>query len=196
MSRAEVLSEIEKDEAFFEESNGGVTFSGGEPLWQIDFLDSLLEECRKKGVHTAVDTCGCASRKDFDRIIRKVDVFLYDIKVMNETVHKKYTGVSNKLILENFTRLADNRCSILARFPVIPGINDDETNVYETGEFLQKNGIENINLLPYHRAGTAKYRSLGRTYKLDKIRPPSEEELRRIKRKLGTFGLKVKIGGG
>jgi pyruvate formate lyase activating enzyme len=196
MDLAEVLNEIEKDKAFFEESNGGVTFSGGEPLLQIDFLDSLLKECKKKGIHTAVDTCGHAPRKDFDRIMRKVDVFLYDIKVMNDMVHKKYTGVPNKLILGNFTRLADHGCNILARFPVIPGINDDETNVNETGEFLRKNGIEIIHLLPYHKAGTSKYRSLGREYRLDNIRSPSEDELRRIERKLGTFGLKVRIGGG
>jgi len=196
MSLDEVLNEIEKDNAFFDESRGGVTFSGGEPLLQVDFLDCLLKECRKKGISTAVDTCGYASREDFGRIMRKVDVFLFDIKVMNEKVHKKYTGVSNKPILENLTWLAEHGCSISGRLPIIPRINDDETNVNETGEFLQKNGIENIHLLPYHRAGTSKYSSLGRKYKLNSIRSPSQDELRRIKRKLDTFGLKVKIGGG
>jgi pyruvate formate lyase activating enzyme len=196
MSLADVLNEVGRDRAFFEESNGGVTFSGGEPLSQIDFLDHLLEECKKEGVHTAVDTCGYASRKDFDRIMRKVDVFLYDIKVMSENVHKEYTGVSNRLILKNLTWLADHDCVILARLPVIPSINDDETNVNETGKFLQDNRIENIHILPYHRAGTAKYKGLGRKYELNNIRPPSEDELRRIGRKLEAFGLKVKIGGG
>jgi pyruvate formate lyase activating enzyme len=143
-----------------------------------------------------VDTCGYAPKKDVARIMSKVDFFLFDIKVMDERVHKKFTGVSNKLILENFTQLADDGCNILVRFPVIPSINDDERNVNKTGEFLRKNGIENIHLLPYHRAGIAKYRSLGRRYKLNSVRSPSEEELRRIKRKLDTFGLKVKIGGG
>jgi pyruvate formate lyase activating enzyme len=195
-SLAEVTKEIEKDKAFYDESDGGVTFSGGEPLMQVDFLESLLEECRKRGIHTAVDTCGYAPKKDFAKIMSKVDVFLFDIKVMDERVHKKFTGVSNKLILENFTQLADDGCNILVRFPVIPSINDDGRNVNETGEFLRKNGIENIHLLPYHRAGIAKYRSLGRRYKLNSVRSPSEEELRRIKRKLDTFGLKVKIGGG
>ena len=195
-SLAEVTKEIEKDKAFYDESDGGVTFSGGEPLMQADFLESLLEECRKRGIHTAVDTCGYAPKKDFAKIMSKVDVFLFDIKVMDERVHKKFTGVSNKLILENFTQLADDGCNILVRFPVIPSINDDERNVNKTGEFLRKNGIENIHLLPYHRAGIAKYRSLGRRYKLNSVRSPSEEELRRIKRKLDTFGLKVKVGGG
>lgn len=195
-SLAEVTKEIEKDKAFYDESDGGVTFSGGEPLMQLDFLEGLLEECRKKGIRTAVDTCGYAPKKDFARIMSKVDFFLFDIKVMDERVHKKFTGVSNKLILENFIRLADDGCNILVRFPVIPSINDDGRNVNKTGEFLRKNGIENIHLLPYHSAGTAKYRSLGRRYKLNSVRSPSEDELRRIKRKLETYGLKVKIGGG
>ena len=195
-SEVEVMKEIENDKAFYEESNGGVTFSGGEPLMQVDFLDCLLAECRKENIHTAVDTCGYSSRKDFAKIMSKVDVFLYDIKLMDDRTHKKYTGVSNKLILENLTELADKGKSILARFPVIPGINDDETNVSKTGEFLCKNGIENIHVLPYHRAGAEKYRSLGRRYKLNRVKSPSDEELRLIKRKLQAFGLKVRIGGG
>jgi len=196
MSAEGVIREIEKDRAFYDESDGGVTFSGGEPLMQVDFLESLLEECRKRNILTAVDTCGYAPKKDFARIASKVDFFLFDIKVMDEKVHKKFTGVSNKLILENFTQLANDGSNILVRFPVIPSINDDRKNVEKTGEFLRKNGIENIHLLPYHRAGIAKYRSLGRRYKLNSVRPPSEDELRRIKRRFDTFGLKVKIGGG
>jgi pyruvate formate lyase activating enzyme len=195
-SVAEVTKEIEKDKAFYDESGGGVTFSGGEPLMQMDFLEGLLEEFGKKGIHAAVDTCGYAPKRDFARIMGKVDFFLFDIKVMDEKVHKKFTGVSNKLILENFTQLADDGCNILVRFPVIPGINDDVRNVNRTGEFLRKNGVENIHLLPYHRAGIAKYGSLGRRYKLNSVRSPSEDELKRVKRKLDTFGLRVKIGGG
>jgi pyruvate formate lyase activating enzyme len=195
-SEVEVMKEVEKDRAFYEESSGGVTFSGGEPLMQVDFLDCLLEKCRKENIHTAVDTCGYSSRSNFAKIMSKVDVFLYDIKVMDDRIHKKYTGVSNKLILENLAELADKGKSILARFPVIPSINDDQTNISKTGEFLCKNGIENIHVLPYHRAGTEKYRSLGRKYKLNRVKSPSDRELRRIKRKLQAFGLKVRIGGG
>jgi pyruvate formate lyase activating enzyme len=195
-NRAELMKEIEKDKAFYDESDGGVTFSGGEPLMQLDFLKHLLEECRKRSIHTAVDTCGYAPKEDIAKIMNKADLFLFDIKVMDEKVHKKFTGVSNKLILENFTQLADDGCNILVRFPIIPSINDDRRNVNRTGEFLRENGIENIHLLPYHRAGTAKYKSLGRRYKLNSVRPPSENDLKRVKRKLDTFGLKVKIGGG
>jgi pyruvate formate lyase activating enzyme len=195
-NEVEVMKEIEKDRAFYEESNGGVTFSGGEPLMQVDFLNCLLAECRKENIHTAVDTCGYSSRRNFAKIMNKVDVFLYDIKLMDDRTHKKYTGVSNKLILENLTELADKGKSILARFPLIPGINDDERNVSKTGEFLYKNGIEDIHVLPYHGAGAEKYRNLGRKYKLNRVKSPSDEELRLIKQKLQAFGLKVRIGGG
>jgi pyruvate formate lyase activating enzyme len=196
MTVSEVMKEIEKDMPFYEESKGGVTISGGEPLMQLDFLGELLAGCRKRNIHTAVDSCGYASKEAFDKIVNKVDVFLYDVKMMDDKRHKRYTGVSNKLILENFERLAGNGSGILVRFPVIPSINDDEENVTKTGEFLRRHGIENIHVLPYHRAGIDKYKSLGRAYKLKKIQSPSNEELRLIKERLETFGLKVRIGGG
>jgi pyruvate formate lyase activating enzyme len=195
MTVSEVMSEIEKDMPFYEESNGGVTISGGEPLMQPDFLADLLEECKKKNIHTAVDTCGYSSKEAFDKILDKVDVFLYDVKLMDDKKHKSYTGVSNKVILENFERLAGNRSSILVRFAVIPGVNDDDENVSRTGQFLCKHDIENMHVLPYHRAGIEKYKSLGRVYKLKNTRSPSDEELRLIKKKLEAYGLKARIGG-
>jgi pyruvate formate lyase activating enzyme len=196
MTVSEVMKEIEKDMPFYEESKGGVTISGGEPLMQLDFLGELLAECRRRNIHTAVDSCGYASKEAFDKIVNKVDVFLYDVKMMDDKRHERYTGVSNKLILENFERLAGNGSGILVRFPVIPGINDDEENVTKMGEFLRRRGIENIHVLPYHRAGIDKYKSLGTAYKLKKIQSPSDEELRLIKERLEAFGLKVRIGGG
>lgn len=191
-----VLEEIVKDKVFFEESNGGATFSGGEPLMQIDFLKELLKGCVKEGVHTALETCGYASREDFDKVVEKVDLFLYDLKVMNNRIHKKYMGVSNRLILENFARLADNCCNILVRFPVISGVNDDDENVAEMGDFLRKNGVGDVQVLPYHRAGIEKYRSLGRRYGLNSVESPSDQRLKRIMLSLQGFGLNVKIGGG
>ncbi len=191
-----VLEEIVKDKVFFEESNGGVTFSGGEPLMQVDFLKELLKGCEKEGIHTALETCGYASREDFDKVVEKVDLFLYDLKVMNDWVHKRYTGVSNRLILGNFARLANSGRSILVRFPVISGVNDDNENVAEMGDFLRRNGVGDIQVLPYHRAGIEKYRSLGRRYGLNKVESPSDERLKRIMLSLEDFGLNVKIGGG
>jgi len=172
-----------------------VTFSGGEPLLQLDFLAEVLEECKKKGIHSAVDTCGSASKKAFDKIKDKVDVFLYDIKLIDDKEHKKYTGVSNKPILSNFKRLAKKGSNILVRFPVIPGINDDDRNVTETGRFMHNQGVGNIHILPYHKAGTEKYKSLGRTYRLKNLESPSDKKTTSIKKKLQASGLNVQIGG-
>lgn len=195
MTAMEVIKEIEKDIPFYEESKGGVTFSGGEPMLQLDFLVEVLQKCRKKGIHTAIDTCGFAPREAFDRITDKVDVFLYDIKLMDDEKHKKHTRVSNRQILDNLARLATRGSNTLVRLPIIPGINDDDKNVAETGRFMQKQGIENIHILPYHRAGTEKYRNLGRTYTLQRIKSPSYRRMASIKKKLQAFGLKARIGG-
>ncbi len=196
VSLEEVLREIDKDSIFYDESQGGVTASGGEPLLQLDFLNALLKECKDRDIRTAVDTCGYASHDAIDKISDKVDLFLYDIKTMDEKKHMKYTGVSNKPILENLKRLAENGSNIQIRFPIIPGINDDKENVTETAEFVASCRIKNISLLPYHRAGIEKYKSLSRTYKLKKIQTPSDQDLSLIEEELEAFGLKVKIGGG
>jgi pyruvate formate lyase activating enzyme len=193
---ADLMKEVERDMPFYAESKGGITVSGGEPLLQIDFLDAILKECKERGIHTAVDTCGYAPYKAFERISDKTDLFLYDTKTMNSKVHKKYTGVSNRPILENLKRLAESGRSIQARFPVIPGINDDQDNIARTAEFLLSCDVRHVSLLPYHRAGIEKYKSLNRAYKPSEIQSPSSEELNLIKEKLETFGLKVRIGGG
>jgi pyruvate formate lyase activating enzyme len=192
----EILKEIEKDVIFYDESGGGVTFSGGEPLMQPDFLEALLEGCKERNIRTALDTCGYASLETVDRIKDNVDLFLYDIKSMDERTHKKYTGVSNKLIIQNFKKLAENGSNILVRFPVIPGINDNAENITQTGEFALSLGVKQVFLLPYHRAGIEKYRSLDKSYRLENLQSPSDEKMQMIKEKLITLGLDVKIGGG
>jgi len=190
-----VMKEIGKDAAFYDESRGGITLSGGEPLLQIDFLTAILDECKKKHVLTAVDTSGYASRRSFGKIVDKVDLFLYDIKMMDERKHRKYTGVSNKLILENFRRLAENGSDIFVRFPIVSGINDDEANVTKTAEFILSCGVKRVWLLPYHRAGIEKYRSLSRDYRLRTVRSPTDRKLSSIKERLEALGLSVRIGG-
>jgi pyruvate formate lyase activating enzyme len=192
----DMMKEIVKDTSFFSESNGGITVSGGEPLQQVDFLQSILKECKDRSIHTAVDTCGYAPAKFFERISDKTDLFLYDIKIMNEKRHKKYTGVSNSLILENLKRLAKRGNNILARFPLIPEINDDEENIRRTAEFLLSCGVKHLSLLPYHRAGIEKYKGLNRGYRLKNIQSPSDENLNAAKRELESLGLTVTIGGG
>lgn len=192
----EMLKEIEKDRIFYDESGGGVTLSGGEPLMQPDFLDALLEGCKKRSIHTALDTCGYASSETVDKIRDKVDLFLYDIKTMDDRVHRRYTGVSNKPIIRNLERLAENGSRILVRLPIIPGINDDEENVTKTADFALSHEVKQICLLPYHRAGIEKYRSLDKTYRLKYVQSPSDKKLQLIKEKLITLGLDVRIGGG
>jgi pyruvate formate lyase activating enzyme len=192
----EVTKEIDKDAVFYDESKGGITASGGEPLMQVDFLNALLEKCKERYIHTAVDTCGYAPKEAFEKVKDKVDLFLYDIKLMDNKKHMRYTGVSNKLILENFQKLAENGNELLVRFPIIPGINDDEDNVTKTAGFALSHGIENISILPYHRAGTEKYKSLGKAYRMKKTLSPSDEKMKAIKEKLEVLGLRARIGGG
>lgn len=196
MSVEEVMKEVDKDAVFYDESKGGITFSGGEPLLQFDFLNTLLDECAERGIHAAVDTCGYAPPETVEKISHKVDLFLFDIKLMDDKEHEKYTGVSNKTILRNFEKLAESGNDLLVRFPIVPGVNDSEGNVTKTAEFMLSQGIERICLLPYHRSGIEKYRSLGRVYKLRRTEPPSDQELMKIKKRLEALGLDVKIGGG
>jgi pyruvate formate lyase activating enzyme len=192
----ETISEIEKDKPFYEESKGGVTFSGGEPLLQLSFLSALLHECNKREIHTTLDTSGYASPKAIGEIREKVDLFLYDIKLISPAKHRKYTGVSNKLILQNLKNLAKNKNNILISLPIIPSINADLENILRTGEFISSlKGVEKVSLLPYHKTGVDKYRNLGIPYNLNRVLPPSYQKIKIIKESLEKFGLSVRIGG-
>jgi len=192
----EIVREAEKDTVFYEESGGGVTLSGGEPLLQPDFLKALLDEFRKREIQTALDTNGYTSYEILDGIRGKVDLFLFDIKLMDNTGHRKYTGVSNKLVLRNLKRLAENGCNLVISLPIITNINDSEENITETGEFISSlSHVKHVSLLPYHKAGSDKYKSLGRKYRLEGTQPPSSQKLKMIREKLESFGLAVKTGG-
>ncbi len=196
LSVEETIKEIEKDMVFYEESEGGVTFSGGEPLLQPDFLNMVLNECNERGIHTALDTSGYATHNIIDRISRKVDLFLYDIKMMDDAKHRKYTGVSNKSILQNLKKLAKNGSDLVITLAIIPGINDDEKNIANTAEFLSSlSNVKYVSLLPYHKAGVDKYKSLNRLYKLTQTKPPSRQKMKTIEEKLKDYGLIVKTGG-
>jgi len=196
MSISEVMKEIEKENIFYDESEGGVTFSGGEPLMQPEFLIALLEKCKALTIHTAMDTCGHASSEIITKISNKVDFFLYDIKIMDEEKHKEYTGVTNSLILENLKKLAEAEITLAVRFPIIPGINDDNANIMKMAEFiLSLKTIKDISLLPYHRAGSEKYKRLKKADKMEGTQIPSKDKITEIKKKLECYGFKVKIGG-
>jgi len=192
----EVMDEIEKDKIFFDESGGGITFSGGEPLVHVDFLEALLKRTKKKNIHVTLDTSGYVSFEDLDRVSDKVDLFLYDLKIMDDEKHEKYTGVSNKVILENLRKLAEQGKSIAVRIPLISGINDDNQNIHMFVDFLQSlKNINQINLLSYHRGGSKKYERL-RKEKLPKtFHSPSDERIEEIKKILTDSGFSVKTGG-
>lgn len=191
----ELMKEVIKDEVFYDESGGGVTFSGGEPLIYVEFLKEALQFCKDRGIHTTLDTCGYVKWESFERIVDKVDLFLYDIKMMNDEKHKKYTGVGNKLILENLNRLSERGCNIFVRMPIIAGVNDDDENINESVCYLSKLNIIQVNLLPYHKMGMDKYKRLKMQYKLSGTEKPSDEKMNEIVKKFRKVGIKVKIGG-
>ncbi len=180
----EIIDEIEKEVVFYDESRGGVTFSGGEPLAQPQFLQALLKECRKRDIHTTLDTTGYVSPKTFKSIIDKVDMFLYDLKIMDDKKHIQCTGVSNRPVLENLKILSKKGKKVIIRFPVIPGITDTEENIKAVGTYVSSlKNISEIDLLPYHRIAEGKYRRLKKEnmMKTMTVVPPSDERMEEIK---------------
>ena len=192
---AEVMTDILKDRAFFEESKGGVTFSGGEPLSQPDFLDAMLASCRAEGIHTTVDTAGAAPWSVIERVRRRTDLFLYDLKLMDEARHRTHVGASNRLILDNLGRLAAAGNRIVVRMPIVPGYNDDDDNLDRTGGFVAAlPGVPEVRILPDHATAPEKYRLLGRTYEPAGTVPPSAARMDEIAGRLRRFGLTVSTG--
>ena len=176
----EVFAEIMKDKAFYENSGGGVTFSGGECMLQIEFLLDILKKCKENGLHTAVDTAGHIPFESFEKVLPYTDLFLYDIKCFDSETHKKQVGVGNKLILENLKKLFEVGAKIWIRIPVISDINDSIEEMQAIKEFLDKNGKpEKIELLPYHAMGENKYAAIGK--EAQRFVPPDEEKLKERK---------------
>jgi pyruvate formate lyase activating enzyme len=197
-SVGEILEILKKEMVFFRQSGGGVTFSGGEPLLQPEFLKDALMACKDMGVHTAVDTSGFCPWPDLEKILPYTDLFLFDIKHLSDTRHLEHTGVGNGSILQNFRILIQSGKEIMVRFPVIPGINDDPDHLMRLREFLEgtgKGNITRINLLPFHKAGSSKYRKMGLPYRMEGTEPPSTERVKELKSFFSETGIKVKIGG-
>lgn len=192
----EVMAEIQKDTIFYDDSGGGVTFSGGEPLMQVEFLCALLRECRKKSLHTAIDTSGYAPLEALQEAARLADLFLYDLKLMDPEEHRYYTGVSNELILGNLTYLLENASPLIIRFPVVPGITDGEKNIRGIINFLLPYlKCRRIDLLAYNKLGVEKYRRLGIKNRGEKIKVPGSEHIEGIRRMFLDHGFTVSIGG-
>jgi pyruvate formate lyase activating enzyme len=192
----EVMAELRKDQPFYENSDGGVTLSGGEPLLQHEFALALLEQCQAEGLHTSLDTSGQAPWRVFEKVLPYVDLFLYDLKHIDEGQHKTYTGVSNRQILENLERIGAYRIPIEIRMPIIPGINDAEAHILGAAEFLSDiDGITQVELFPYHCLGEPKYARLGRDYQLRGLESPDKARLEEIAAWMRPFGLTVHVNG-
>jgi pyruvate formate lyase activating enzyme len=196
MQVSEIIDEIKKDIVYYDQSEGGVTFSGGEPFLQIEFLEVLLEACKDYGIHTTVDTSGHTKYENIERTLPLVDLYLYDLKIMDNDKHLQYTGVPNTRILDNLTKLSSSGKEIIPRIPIIPGVNDDLDNIIQSGEFLASlNGIQEINILPYHRTAAHKYSRLGNIYTMSDLLPPSNDYMMEIALEFEKFGFIVRIGG-
>ena len=193
---AEVMAEIEKELPFFADSQGGVTFSGGEPLAQPDFLEELLLACGRRGVHRAVDTSGFAAAEIAVRIARHTDLFLFDLKHMDPAEHRRATGVDNAPILANLRLLAEAGARLQLRLPLIPGFNDGEENVRRTGRLAASlPGVHGIDVLPYNATAKGKYAKLGLPYPGADIPAADPLQTERTAEILRNCGLAVRIGG-
>lgn len=189
-----LVGEVEKDQVFFRRSGGGVTFSGGEPLMQAGFLGEALAECRARRIHTAVETSGFAPASAIE-VAATADLVLYDLKLVDEERHRRYTGVSNRPILENLVRLAGRHRAVRVRVPLVPSVNDDAGHLEALGRFVASVGVSDLDLLPYHTAGVAKYNRLGREYALSDVSPPTPDALNAARSILEGCGLAVHVGG-
>lgn len=191
----EIIKEIVKDRPFYEESNGGVTFSGGEPLIYSDFLSEVLERCKRLGIHTAIETSGYVPWGNIEKVIDNVDLFLYDLKLMDNNKHKIYIGSDNKLILDNLSKICERNSNVIIRMPIIAGINDNEEHVNKVIELISVLNILEVNLLPFHKMGMDKYKRLNKVYKLTGNEVPSQEKMDDLALRFKMAGIKVKIGG-
>ena len=196
MTVDEIMDEVERDVIFYDQSGGGVTFSGGEPLMQPDFLLALLNQCRTLNIHTAVDTSCYVEPAITQSVAEKADLFLCDIKHMDNEKHERFTGVGNKLILDNIRLISKAGKKIVIRIPIIPGFNDETTNIEAAGEFTASlQGIGRIDILPFNRGGIEKSTRLTGEIKSMHIETPDEEQMSLIAQDLKKYVFEVNIGG-
>ena len=193
----ELVKIVEQDRPFYEESGGGVTLSGGEPLARdISGVEALLSECKRRGISTAVDTCGYVPWEHFERVLPFTDLFLYDVKMLDSTGHKQYTGIDNDLILDNLCHLSKCGAMIDIRVPVIGGVNDTNAEMSAIADFLKKNVTpRRIHLLPYHNTGSAKFQKLDRVYPGSAFYVPDAEYMETTRQQFVKHGFTSVIGG-
>lgn len=196
MTVVEVMEEVLKDRIFYEDSQGGVTISGGEPLMQPQFLKSLLTALHEAGVHTALDTTGFGCTDHLLAAAKLADLVLYDLKAFDEQRHRELTGVSNHNVLANLSALSETHRNVWIRLPFVPGFNDDLVELRKIAEFVSKlRCVTLVNLLPFHRSGLHKYERLGQLHGLHGVEVPNEQMLERAADVFREFKMSVKIGG-
>lgn len=192
----DILFKLNKDRIHYRRSNGGITFSGGEALYQSDFLLELLKGCKVNGWHTTIETAGHYPTETIEKIIPWTDLFLYDIKMINEDKHKAVIGTSNQKILKNAKVVAASSTDLIVRTPIIPGFNDDKESIIEIAKFASKlKGVKKIDILPYHRLGEDKYHGLGQKYQMKDVESPSNEKMEEIKELIMSQDIGCTIGG-
>ncbi|MDX2416170.1 MAG: glycyl-radical enzyme activating protein [Xanthomonadales bacterium] len=194
---AEVLKVIENERPFFDQSDGGVTFSGGEPLLYPEFLTEILDACGRLQIHRTIDTSGLTSKRTLLDIAKRTDLFLYDLKLMDSEKHKQWTGVGNRRILQNLETLSKTGADIQIRIPLIKGVNSDEQNIEATAVFVAalSGPRKAIKLLPYHNLAGGKSTKLGQDYDPGTMAEPDEKELARVITQFAAHGLTASVGG-
>lgn len=192
----EVFKIVDQDKVFYEQSGGGVTFSGGEPMLHTEFIQKVASMCKEAGYSVAIETCGNFCLQPVLKIMDVVDYLLFDIKIIDEEKHIKYCGKSNKKIHRNFEALMD-KAEIIPRVPIIPSVNDSPVDIALLCKFFSqyKGELKKIHILPYHNLGLGKYDALCQHYLLNDIKPPADEDMEKIKRDLENCGFEVEIGG-
>lgn len=192
-----IINEIEKERLIIDQSGGGVTFSGGEPMQHYPFLLKILDECGARGFHRAVDTTGLTETAKLLEVAKRTDLFLYDLKHMDSEIHKKYTGVGNELILSNLKTLAETGAEINIRIPFIGGVNTGKDNIEKSASFISglAGDKKSVNILPYHNIAVHKYKKLGKAYEENRLKEPTAEEISTAVGIFETYGIEVTIGG-
>ena len=193
----ELLKVIESERPFFDQSGGGVTFSGGEPLLYPEFLTEILDACGRLNIHRTVDTSGLTSTRHILEVAKHTDLFLYDLKLMDSKKHKEWTGAGNKRILQNLAALAESGAAIQIRIPLIKGVNADDENIEATAAFVAAlpGPGKKISLLPYHNVAAGKFAKLGQDYEPGPMASPGDEDLERVIARFASHGLTATIGG-
>ncbi|HCT29235.1 MAG TPA: glycyl-radical enzyme activating protein [Bacteroidales bacterium] len=197
MTIPEIMDIIEKERIFFDQSGGGVTFSGGEPLIHSKMLIELLDECKRRKIHTAVDTAGNVSTETILEVAKRTDLFLYDLKMIDSDLHKKWVNTSNEKILQNLKAISEIGTQIIIRIPLIGGINDSIKNIEQTAKFISELAGEKkeVNLLPYHNIAQNKYMKLGKSEDFSNLREPDKSILPILILKFNEYGIKATVGG-